>query len=404
MNRIVIFLGIVIGISVALYFLTLPKKPESFADRIASAKAETRNMAPPKKGADLSDLPVASSTGPWPKAVAPEPTYVFGRMAVKSDNSHVFVIRNEGEADLVMKAGETTCKCTTFGFGKTKEEAVNKATVKPGEEISLIMNWKAGDTPDRAFRHGGDIHTNDPKNPIVKIAVQGAIEQKYEMFPYGQWDVGNIYQEPGTLKVGVGSKIHSAFQIVSVESPSGMVKAHIEPMSEAELGKELLTSGYSLTLEVSPSIPSGFFEEHLKITTAEDPEPLRATVIARKHGAIRLQQLAGAQLDPRTLTLQLGSFSANTGREAKLLVIADEKGMTEPLAIKSIDADPSFITASLESAGEPSGTVHRYFLTIKVPPGRPHAQRTDANLGHLKISTNHPSGDGISVGLKMYSN
>lgn len=405
MNKIVIFLGIVLGISVSLYFLTRQKPEPTFAD-ILKSSAETRKaVASKKKQPDVSsDLPVPSVTGPWPKAVVDEPTFVFGRMAVKSDNSHVFKIRNEGEAELKLKAGNTTCKCTTFGFGTTKEDAKSVATIKPGEEISLVMNWHAGEVPDRAFRHGGDIHTNDPKNPVLKVAVQGAIEQKYEVMPTGQWDVGNIYEEPGTMKVAIGSKIHPSFQIQSVESASGFVTARIEPMTEAELGSEQLLSGFALHLEVSPKIPSGFFEEELRIITSTDPEPLRATVIARKHGAIRLQQLSGAILDPKTLILQLGSFPANTGREAKLLVIVDEKGMTEPFAIKSIDADPSFVTATLEPAGTPSGTVRRYFLNIKVPPGRPHAQRTDTNPGHLKILTNHPSGDGISVGLKLYSN
>lgn len=405
MNKIVIFLGIVLGISVSLYFLTRPKQEPTFADILKSAAETSKAVATKKKQPNVAtDLPVPSETGPWPKAVVEEPTFVFGRMAVKSDNSHVFKIRNEGEAELRLQAGATTCKCTTFGFGTTKEDAKVNATIKPGEEVSLVMNWKAGEAPDRAFRHGGDIHTNDPKNPVLKIAVQGAIEQKYEILPAGQWDVGNIYEESGTLKVAIGSKIHPSFQILSVESASGFVTARIEPMTEAELGSEQLLSGFALHLEVSSKIPSGFFEEELKIVTSTDPEPLRATVIARKHGAIRLQQLAGAILDPRTLILQLGSFPANTGREAKLLVIVDEKGMTEPFAIKSIDADPAFITASLESAGAPSGTVHRYFLVIKVPPGRPNAQRTDSNPGHLKISTNHPSGDGISLGLKLYSN
>lgn len=405
MNKIVIFLGIVLGISVSLFFLTRQKQEPSFADVLKSASETGKKVATQKKQPDVSsDLPVPDKNGPWPKAVVEEPTFVFGRMSVRSENSHVFKIRNEGEAELKLKAGATTCKCTTFGFGTTKEDAKTYASIKPGEEASLVMNWKAGEAPDRAFRHGGDVHTNDPKNPVLKIAVQGAIEQKYEILPAGQWDVGNMYDEPGSMKVAIASKIHSSFQILSVESKSGFVTARIEPMTEAELGSDQMLSGYALHLEVSPKIPSGLFEEELRIITSTDPEPLRATVIARKHGAIRLQQLAGAILDPKTLILQLGSFPANTGREAKLLLIVDEKGMTEPFAIKSIDADPSFVTASLESAGAPSGTVHRYFLVIKVPPGRPNAQRTDTNPGHLRISTNHPSGDGVALGLKLYSN
>ena len=73
------------------------KVPASFPRQ--DLKSETTTI--------LTDLPVASKTGPWPKIAFDEATYAFGRMAVNAKNQHTFVIRNEGEADLIMKAGQT---------------------------------------------------------------------------------------------------------------------------------------------------------------------------------------------------------------------------------------------------------------------------------------------------------
>ena len=56
----------------------------------------------------LTDLPAASKSPPWPKAVYRETSYPFGRMAVNATNEHTFKIRNEGEADLILKEGTPT--------------------------------------------------------------------------------------------------------------------------------------------------------------------------------------------------------------------------------------------------------------------------------------------------------
>ena len=162
--------------------------------------------------------------------------------------------------------------------------------------------------------------------------------------------------------------------------------------------------GFSLFAEVGLDIPSGLFSEELLLYTDVSPDPVRITVKARKFGAIRIQPMPGTQLNSDTLNLMLGSFRAAEGKEVQLLVIVDEKDMQEPFAITQSEADPSYLTATLEPLGAPSGTVHRYRLTLKIPPGRPAVQRTAEKPGFVRLQTNHPSGDAISLGLMLYSN
>jgi len=178
----------------------------------------------------------------------------------------------------------------------------------------------------------------------------------------------------------------------------------VVPMTIEELGTDSFVGGFTLQAEVAQDIPSGLFSEELLLWTSVSEDPVRITVKARKFGAIRLQPLPGTQLNPETLTLMMGSFRAAEGKEFQLLVIVDEKDMQEPFAITKTEADPSFISAAIAPLGEPSGTVHRYRLTLKIPPGRPTTQRTASNPGFVRLQTNHPSGDAISLGLMMYSN
>ena len=372
---------------------------------LKAGKANPNLVSAPAKVSD-KEMPVPSETGPWPRVVAKSLTFPFGRMQVREKKTHEFVIVNEGEADLLLGAGNTTCKCTQFGFVSSPEKAEKtekSAVVKPGDSVTLVMSWKAGEVPDRQFRHGGDVYTNDPKNPVLKYAVHGAIEMPFELLPQ-VWGVGNVYSEqPGKMMATLGSKVHEKLEITSITSPSGKVVVTPAPMT-LEMKAEGYTSGYALNVEVAGDIPAGLFQEEVQIKLAQNEEPLKVMVTARKQGVLQLQQMAGTLFDRDQLQLQLGSFPASQGREAKMLLIVDEKGMSEPFKITESGAEPSFVSASISPLGEASGSVHRYILTIAIPPGRPHVQKTSSTPGYIRLATNHSSGEGINLGLLMYSN
>lgn len=404
MQKVLIGLGLLGGVLLAVLLLRQPPE-QTLADSLKQMQAERKAVAPDgPKAKTVSDLPVPSEQGPWPLAVIEDSVFEFGRMPVMGKNSHRFIVENRGEAELELKAGNTTCKCTKFGFGETPETTVDRVKVAPGEKAVLLINWKAGDAPDRAFRHGGDVHTNDPKNPLLKVAVEGAIEMPFDVMPQFTWDFGSIYDKPATFKGGIASRLYERFTIEQVESPSGKVRVDVVPMNVEELGSDSFVRGYTLHAEVAQDIPSGLFTEELVLRTSVSADPVRITVKARKFGALRLQPLPGTQMNPETLTVMLGSFRASEGKEVQLLVIVDEKDMQEPFAITKTEADPSFLTATIAPLGEPSGTIHRYRLTLKIPPGRPATQRTADKPGVVRLQTNHSSGDAISLGLMMYSN
>ena len=343
------------------------------------------------------DLPVVSKTGPWPKIVIDETTYAFGRMAVNSHNEHTFIIRNEGEADLILKEGKTTCKCTKF--------AVESKVLKPGEQTKLVIDWKAGSAAERAFRHGGPVYTNDPKNTEVKFVVEGAIDMPVELLP-NLWSVGNIsLEQAGTLRAAIASRLPGQWEVESVESPSGKVAVKISPMSVAEIASEKWEKGFRFDVEIAADIPVGKFQEDVKINLkGVDQVPfVTAKLTARKYGNFILQPLEGALFMADKMVLQLGQFPSSEGRHVKLLLIVNEKDMTDSFQITDIEADPPFLKASIEPLGSSTGSVHRYALEILVPPGRPHVQKTEFKSGHITIHTNHPSKEAIQMEVLIHS-
>ncbi len=343
------------------------------------------------------DRPAVSESGPWPKLAFDETNFAFGRMAIKAENSHAFVIRNEGDADLLMKTGKATCKCTTF--------SVEKDVLKPGEETKLVINWHGGPSPDRAFSHGGPLYTNDPKNKEVMFTVKGAIEMPVEMLPQ-IWSMGNVsLDKAGTLNAAVASKLHDQFEVESVECASKYVSVTAHPMTIEEKAKDHYVSGFRLEVVLAADAPPGKIDESVKINIKgiEGMPSIIAQLTARKSGNFILQPLDGAMFVPDKLLLQLGQFEASVGRDVKLLLIVDEKDMTEPFQITNVEASPPFLKAKIEELGKSSSTVHRYAVHISVPPGRPHIQKTETKPGHIEITTNHPSKEVISLDVLLNS-
>jgi hypothetical protein len=85
--------------------------------------------------------------------------------------------------------------------------------------------------------------------------------------------------------------------------------------------------------------------------------------MARKQGVVRLQPMAGTMYDSDKMQLRMGSFPASEGREATMLMVVDEKEMTEPLRITEVEADPSFVTASISPIG--AAIRHRTSLPVE---------------------------------------
>ncbi len=361
-------------------------------------KVPDRFPAPKQDGAGTTvDRPAFSDSGPWPKLAYDETNFAFGRMAIKAENSHAFVIRNEGDADLLMKTGKATCKCTTF--------SVEKDVLKPGEETNLVINWHGGASPDRAFSHGGPLYTNDPKNNEVMFTVKGAIEMPVEMLPQ-LWSMGNVsLDKVGTLTAAVASKLHDQFEVESVECASKYVSVTDHPMTVEEKAKDHYVSGFRLEVVLAADAPPGKLDEEVKINIKgiDGMPSIVVQLTARKSGNFILQPLDGAMFVPDKLLLQLGQFEASVGRDVKLLLIVDEKDMTEPFQITDVEANPPFLKAKIEELGKSSSTVHRYAVHISVPPGRPHTQKTETKPGHIKITTNHPSKEGISLEVLLNS-
>jgi len=129
-------LGVALGIASAFvrlqYFIPWYNNPALY-------KAENPDLqaATPKT---VRQEPAAA-----PKAVvAGGQVHDFGVMEADAVGSHVFVLRNEGNAPLEVRQGDATCKCTVglIGTKSDKEKGEQYVEIPPGESTQVTLEWK----------------------------------------------------------------------------------------------------------------------------------------------------------------------------------------------------------------------------------------------------------------------
>ena len=337
--------------------------------------------------------PVPSKQGPWPSAVAEEKTFDFGTMPVGGEKEHAFVIRNEGDADLELMAGEPTCKCTAFELSDT--------TIKPGEEGTLLVRW-AGKAKDDSFQHGGPVYSNDPKRPELRFVVMGIVDTDFDVFPSQVWPIGNLSTtEGGTMQGVVVSRVYQEFEITDIEYESQYISTAISPAPQQVLDEFQGISGYTIEVKLSPDVPPGLMEENLTLKLDRADAPIEIMLRANMAGPIRILPTPGVTFDRMVNGLKLGQFPTNKGRQVELTLLVDTSEMTEPFAATSVDTSPGFVKAELVPAGQLAGGRSRYKLAVSVPPGIPRTERTRSAPGLVEMQTNHPSGQAIRIKLSF---
>ena len=85
----------------------------------------------------------------------------FGVLKTDQERPHVFVVRNDGDADLLIEKQTVSCAlCVQTSF--------TNATVKPGEQIEIPVTLKAR-KPGPELDEGLEIRTNDRGREVIQF-------------------------------------------------------------------------------------------------------------------------------------------------------------------------------------------------------------------------------------------
>lgn len=125
---------------------------------------------------------VADTAGP--KMSLPEPNFDLGEVFEDQSLSHVFEVKNTGDAPLVIKDIDPDCACSIMEFDRN---------IPPGGSGKINFTIKPYSVIHK-FCKKADIFSNDPTNPKAAIKICGLAKPFIEIQP------GHLIRFQGTLE------------------------------------------------------------------------------------------------------------------------------------------------------------------------------------------------------------
>jgi len=106
--------------------------------------------------------------GPQPRILVSEEEWDFGKVIQGEKPSHVFIVKNEGEGDLIIESIKESCPCI--------EVSISTTLIQSGKSAELKASYDTTDYEGKDEKHI-HIYSNDPQEPDIKISLYVEIEK-----------------------------------------------------------------------------------------------------------------------------------------------------------------------------------------------------------------------------------
>lgn len=337
----------------------------------------------------------ANSSGPRPEARIAETTYNFGRVNLGGTGSHAFVIRNAGNAPLLITKGTTSCTCTVSDF-EGEGEGKNSRTVPPGEDVIVRIEW-TGKGDGGPFRQSATILTNDPSQPEIAFSIEGTVIPTWKAEPNGVYVSGlsaNAASQ-AEVKIYTFSEQLPDFNTCQVadDSFADRIAVKHRPLTQEEIQEEPeAKGGFVFTIDISPGLPLGKINTAIKASFSLEDEEIEAVVPLAGIVSGDLM-LVGQKWDRRSNVLRLGTVSGQTGLSTKIFLTAKGE-LRDKVQPRVVDIIPEGLDIKIEPPSQiGGGDVVRIGIEIQIPPGAPPANNLcteTAKPGYILLETGHP--------------
>jgi hypothetical protein len=101
-----------------------------------------------------------NNSGPQPKILISEEEWDFGKVTQGEKPTHIFMVKNGGERDLIIDSLKGSCSCI--------EASIPTTLIQPGESAELKVSYDTTDYVGKDEKHL-HIYSNDPQVPDKRI-------------------------------------------------------------------------------------------------------------------------------------------------------------------------------------------------------------------------------------------
>jgi hypothetical protein len=332
---------------------------------------------------------VNESKGPQPKVEIGGPLlYEFGKMSQFRKSSHVWEVKNVGNADLEMWMESSTCSCTIAKLATPPDSpAKTHVKVKPNETTPIELEWDTKQFQNE-YSKGATIGTNDPRRPSFALSVKGVVYPPVMVFPPEMITLNGISNEEVTrTMVAVYSMDMPTMKVTKISTgrPEFFTTKQSPMTAEDRKNLNVPAGGYRIDVEVKPGLPLGRFSDALVIET---DNPLQKETKVSIHG----YATGPISVIPEKLSMRGVSGKNGATHSLSLLVRGGKDVLFE--VVQKPDDRFDIQIARNDAAPNQKG---RWRLTLTIPPGTPPAHIEK----EIILKTDHPSATEIKIPVSI---
>ena len=101
-----------------------------------------------------------NNSGLQPRILVSEEEWDFGKVTQGEKPTHIFIVKNGGEGDLIVERIKESCACI--------EASISSTRIRPGESAELKVSYDTTDYVGKDEKHI-HIYSNDPQVPDKRI-------------------------------------------------------------------------------------------------------------------------------------------------------------------------------------------------------------------------------------------
>ncbi len=344
----------------------------------------------------LPTVPVGGSpqypdVGPGPKGKAvldSEPRFDFGTMAQQQTGEHTWVLKNEGDGNLLLTAN-AVCSCTTSDLPKPEEAP---RILKPGESQPIKLTWHTRDFKDAWTRELTIYTRNDANREELKITISGNIQPALLVFPAERsLHFPSIPSDQATNgKIGISSPDRPDLKITSVRSTRPeSVSGEVMLMTPDEMKSAGLEKGnaYKIVVDVKPSADLGVFSEEITVSTDHPLEPqMKIAVTGKRVGPVSVMPDM----------VRMSQVSSSDGAEQTLMITVRNAPDTKFEVVSTPENVEAKVIPTDVKVGS-TANVRQYRMTVTVPPGTPPGLIG----GTITLKSDHPNARQVKVPVEI---
>jgi hypothetical protein len=331
----------------------------------------------------------AKPTGPQPRAVVVgDPVFKFESMAQHTKFEKEWLLKNEGQGELILELEAPPCSCTVANFvgkdGKKNATGV-KVSVPPGGDLPIHFTWETRDYNGK-YRKPAILLTNDPERPKIQFVAEGAVYPAVVVFPEGLIKFNEVTagDEVHSAHIAVFSPDRPETKITRMSSSRPEVFAtSSKPLSKEHCAEIKAKAGWLVTIDLKEGLPLGTFLEELVIETDHPKQPrLQLPISGKMVGPI--------SVIPERVRLTDVSSSRGFQREMKVLVRGKDTVNFH------VQRAPQNFKVEFTPDGR-AGKATKYKLSITIPAGTPAGTVDDV----IVVTTDHPHAGEIQIPINV---